>query len=138
LDFRWLDIAQGLVKIPATKSYTVTMRAAAKYFDDTPLAQSSWGSILKMRGEIIKNERPSPAFQIWVDGKVISTVAPQGGILQPFVTPAIKEGWAILKPKENEYTTFTTTIELPAGNHLLGIQPMNMEDCFMLDLVVKD
>jgi hypothetical protein len=138
LDFRWLDIAQGLVKIPVAKSYTVTMRAAAKYFDDTPLAQSSWGSILKMRGEIIKNERPSPTFQIWVDGKVISTVTPQGGILQPFVTPAIKEGWAILKPKENEYTTFTTTIELPVGNHLLGIQPMNMEDCFMTSLEVKD
>ncbi|MEI6518544.1 MAG: hypothetical protein WCO98_00640 [bacterium] len=138
LDFRWLDIAQGMVNIPAAKPYTLTIRAAAKYFDDAPLAQSSWGSILEMRGKVIKNERPAPSFRIWIDGKTVANVSPKDGFLQPFVTPAIKEGWAILKPKDNEYTTFITTIDLPAGTHQLGIQPVNMEDCFMTSLEVKD
>ncbi len=137
IDFRWLDIAQGLVKIPAAKSYTITMRVAAKYFDDIPLAQSSWSSILDMRGKVIKNERPAPSFRIWLDGKSILNVAPQDGVLQPFVTPPIKEGWAILKPKDNEYTTFTATLDLPAGTHLFGLEPVNMEDCFMLTMDVK-
>jgi len=49
----------------------------------------------------------------------------------PPVTPPIKEGWAILRPKDDELTTFTAPLPLPAGNHMLGIEAVNMEDCYL-------
>lgn len=137
VDFRWADLVQGEVNFPAAKTYTVTISAAAKYFDDEPLAQSSWESIVKLRTQIIQNERPAPAFRLLLDGKPLATIAPQGGALKPFVTPTIKEGWAILKPKDEEYTTFTAQVEIPAGSHLLGLEALHMQDCYVKAFEMK-
>lgn len=137
IDFRWMDVVQGDVQIPAAKSYTVTLRAAAKYFDEQPLAQPSWKNIVDLRNAVVKNERPAPAFRLYLDGKPLAVISPDGGALHPFVTPPIKEGWATLRPKEEELTTFTTTLDLPAGRHLLGLEALNMEDCYVKEFAVK-
>ena len=137
IDFRWMDVAQGEVQIPAGKTYTVTLRAAAKYFDDQPLAQPGWKNIVDLRNAVVKNERPAPAFRLYLDGKPLAVIPPDAGALKPFVTPPIQQGWAILRPKDEELTTFTTTLDLPAGHHLLGLEAMNMEDCYVKELAVK-
>lgn len=137
IDFRWMDAVQGEVQFPASKTYTITLRAAAKYFDDEPLAQPSWKSIVDIRNTVVKNERPAPAFRVYLDGKAVATVTPDGGALKPFITPPIKEGWASLNPKDNELTSFTATVDLPAGSHLLGLEALNMEDCYVKVFEVK-
>ncbi len=137
IDFRWMDVAQGEVQIPASKSYTVTLHAAAKYFDDQPLAQPGWKSIVDLRNALVKNERPAPAFRLYLDNKPVAVITPDGGALKPFITPPIQQGWAILKPKDDELTTFTTTVDLPSGHHLLGLEALNMEDCYVKEFAVK-
>ncbi len=136
-DFRWMDAIQGEVSFPAARAYTVTIRAAAKYFDQEPMAQPSWEPILALRKLVIKGERPAPEFAVYADGKRVGTLTPEGGALKPFATAVIKEGWASLNPKPEELTTFAGTVELKAGTHLFGIEALNMEDCYVKGLEVK-
>jgi hypothetical protein len=137
LDFRWMDAVQGQVRIPAAKHATVTIRAAAKYFDEHPITQSGWASIVALRDALVKNERPAPLFRLYLDGKPIGTATPVGGTLVKFTTVDPKEGWAILKPKDDEFTTFTGEIDLPAGDHLLGIEQVGMQDCYATTVTIR-
>lgn len=136
-DFRWMDVTQGVVLLPAARTYTLTLKTAAKYFDQEPLAQPSWQAILEMRRSVIKNERPAPGFAIYVDGRRMATLTPDGGVLKAFVTPPITEGWALLKPKDDELTTFQGQLDLTAGSHVLGIEALNMEDCYIKTMDMK-
>lgn len=61
----------------------------------------------------------------------------KGGALKPFVTERITKGWAKLDPKPEEFTTFTGTIDVPAGSGLLAIAPTGMTDCWMTELRVE-
>ncbi len=137
LDFRWMDAAQEQVRIPAAKHAVLTIRAAAKYFDEHPMVQSSWQSIVTMRDKLVKNERPATLFHIYLDGKPVGTATPVGGALAKFSTVDPKEGWAILKPKPEEFTTFTADLDLPAGDHLLGLEAVGMQDCYATSVTVQ-
>jgi hypothetical protein len=137
VDFRWSDAVQGPVLFPKAGAYKVTVKAAAKYFDDLPMNQPSWDPILKVRDQVVKNERPAPTFTLYLNGKPVGTLTPEGGALKPFVTERITKGWSKLDPKPEEFTTFTGTIDAPAGSGLLGIAPTGMTDCWMTELRVE-
>jgi hypothetical protein len=137
VDFRWSDAVQGPVLFPKAGSYRVTVKAAAKYFDDLPMNQPSWDPILKVRDQVVKNERPAPVFTLYLNGKPVGTLTPEGGALKPFITERITIGWSKLDPKPEEFTTFTGTIEAPAGSGLLAIAPAGMTDCWMTELRVE-
>jgi hypothetical protein len=136
VDFRWSDAVQGPVLFPKAGSYKVTVKAAAKYFDDLPMNQPSWDPILKVRDQVVKNERPAPVFTVYLNGKPVGTLTPEGGALKPFVTKRITKGWSKLDPKPEEFTTFTGTIDAPAGSGQLAIAPTGMTDCWMTELRV--
>jgi hypothetical protein len=137
VDFRWSDAVQGPVLFPKAGSYKVTVKAAAKYFDDLPMNQPSWDPILKVRDQVVKNERPSPVFTLYLNGKPVGTLTPEGGALKPFKTERITKGWAKLDPKPEEFTTFTGTIDVPAGSGQLAIALTGMTDCWMTELRVE-
>jgi len=137
VDFRWMDAVQGQVRIPESKTYRVTIRAAAKYQDEEPMGQASWMSFIAMRQQVIGHDRPAPAFRIYQDGKLIGTLAPRGEALVKYTTITPKEGWAILQPTAEQLTTFTGACDLAAGDHLLGIEAVNMQDCYMANLAVE-
>jgi hypothetical protein len=137
VDFRWSDAVQGPVAFPKAGSYKVTVKAAAKYFDDLPMNQPTWDPILKVRDQVVKNERPAPTFTLYLNGKPVGTVTPEGGVLKPFVTQRITKGWAKLDPKPEEFTTFTGTLDAPAGSGQLAIAPAGMTDCWMTELRVE-
>jgi hypothetical protein len=137
VDFRWSDAVQGPVAFPKTGQYRVTVKAAAKYFDDLPMNQPSWDPILKVRDQVVKNERPAPTFTLYLNGKPVGTLTPEGGALKPFVTQRITKGWSKLDPKPEEFTTFTGTLDAPAGSGQLGIAPTGMTDCWMTELRVE-
>ena len=134
VDFRWSDAVQGPVLFPKAGSYKVTVKAAAKYFDDLPMNQPSWDPILKVRDQVVKNERPAPIFTLYLNGKPVGTLTPEGGALKSFVTERITKGWSKLDPKPEEFTTFTGTIDVPAGSGQLAIAPSGMTDCWMTEL----
>jgi len=137
VDFRWSDAVQGTVAFPKASTYKVTVKAAAKYFDDLPMNQPGWDPILRVRDQVVKNERPAPVFTVFANGKVVGSLSPEGDALKPFVTQRITVGWAKLDPKEEEFTTFSGMIELPAGHVLLGLAAGGMTDCFMTELRVE-
>jgi hypothetical protein len=137
VDFRWSDAVQGPVLFPKAGSYKVTVKAAAKYFDDLPMNQPSWDPILKVRDQVVKNERPAPIFTLSLNGKPVGTLTPEGGALKSFKTERITKGWAKLDPKPEEFTTFTGTIDVPAGSGQLAIAPTGMTDCWMTELRVE-
>lgn len=137
VDFRWCDAVQGPVVFPRAGSYKVTVKAAAKYFDDLPMNQPGWDPILKIRDQVVRNERPTPVFTLYLNGKPIGTAMPEGGALKSFKTERITKGWAKLDPKPEEITTFTGTIEAPAGSGQLAIAPTGMTDCWMTELIVE-
>ncbi len=137
VDFRWSDAVQGPVLFPKAGAYKVTVKAAAKYFDDLPMNQPSWDPILNVRDQVVKNERPAPTFTLYLNGKPAGTLTPEGGALKPFTTQRITKGWSKLDPKPEEFTTFTGTIDAPAGSALLGIAPTGMTDCWMTELRVE-
>ncbi|MFM9196200.1 MAG: hypothetical protein ACKOWG_10740, partial [Planctomycetia bacterium] len=137
VDFRWCDAVQGPVVFPKAGSYKVRVKAAAKYFDDLPMNQPSWDPILKIRYQVVKNERPAPIFMLSFNGKPIGTLAPEGGTLASFKTERITKGWAKLDPKPEEFTTFTGTIDVPAGSGQLAIAPTGMTDCWMTELHIE-
>jgi hypothetical protein len=99
--------------------------------------QPSWDPILKVRDQVVKNERPAPAFTLYLNGKPVGTLTPEGGALKPFVTERITKGWSKLDPKPEEFTTFTGTIDAPAGSGQLAIAPTGMTDCWMTELRVE-
>lgn len=129
LDFRWLDVGQASVQFPAAKTYRVTIKAAAKYHDDQPMNQPNWDALLAIRDALIVNDRPAPVFRIYLGGKEVGQLTPEGGKLKPFVTQRITQGFAGLNPKPQDFTTFTGEIEAPAGINIFGIGALNMEDC---------
>ena len=137
VDFRWSDAVQGPVLFPKAGVYKVKVKAAAKYFDDLPMNQPSWDPILKVRDQVVKNEQPAPVFTLYLNGKPVGTLTPEGGALKPFVTQRITKGWASLTPKPEEFTTFTGTIDAPAGSGQLAIAPTGMTDCWMTELRVE-
>jgi hypothetical protein len=137
VDFRWSDAVQGPVLFPKAGSYKVTVKAAAKYFDDLPMNQPSWDPILKVRDQVVKNERPAPVFTLYLNGKPVGTLTPEGGALKSFKTERITKGWSKLDPKPEEFTTFTGTIDVPAGSGQLAIAPTGMTDCWMTELRVE-
>lgn len=91
--------------------------------------QPSWDALLAIRDALIVNERPAPTFRIYLNGHEAGQLTPEGGKLKPFVTRRITAGAAELKPKPEDFTTFTGEIEAAAGVHRLGIGALNMEDC---------
>jgi hypothetical protein len=136
-DFRWMDAIQAKLQFPEARTYALTLKAAAKCFDEEPLAQPNWEAILAMRKKVVRNERPEPRFRIFVDGKPAGLAKPEGGALKPFVTPPVKEGWATLDPKDEELTTFTAQVDAAAGPHVLAIQAENMQDCYVKILEIR-
>lgn len=40
-------------------------------------------------------------------------------------------------PQDDELTTFTGEMTLPAGSHLLGIGAVNMEDCYVKEMTIE-
>jgi hypothetical protein len=137
VDFRWSDAVQGAVTFPKAGAYTITVTAAAKPFDALPMNQPSWDPILRVRDQVVTNERPAPAFTVSVNGKAVGTLTPAGDALQPFTTQRITVGWSKLDPKPAEFTTFTGTIEAPTGRALLGLAALGMTDCVLTEVRVE-
>ncbi len=131
LDFRWFDAASAEIRFPESRTYAVTVSAAAKYYDQEPMSQPNWGAFVKMRQAVMTEaDRTETFFKVYVNGTFAGRLDPEGGELKPFVTEKIKEGWATLKPKPEEMTTFTGTIEAKAGAAQVSIEAVGMTDCF--------
>jgi hypothetical protein len=137
IDFRWMHAVQAGLRFPRSRRYKVTIRAAAKYFDQEPQNQPSWDSILEMREQVVRNERPAPEFRLLIDGERVGHARPEGGKLVPFTTERITRGWATLSPAEDEFTVFSGTIDAPGGIHRLGLEARNMVDCYATRITIE-
>ena len=138
VDFRWMDAVQSEVVFPKPGKYRITVRAAAKYFDQKPLTQETWRPIVSVRQQVVKGERPTPAFRVFADGDKILDMTPARGKLAAYETPPVKQGWAILPdPTDDQLTTFTGTVTIDAGSHMIGLSADNMVDCLATEFRIE-
>jgi len=135
--FVWYPVVQSSANFPQARTYTITLTGAAKYLDEQPNNQPFWDPILALRAKAVVNDRPAPHFIIYLDGKPVGEIKPEGGVLKPFATTIIKQGFVDWTPKPGEITTFTGTFEAPVGIHQLAVEAVNLEDCVITGKSIK-